>query len=368
MRSIGLAITLCCSIGVHAQTIHRWVDENGVTHYGNISPPGGTPASGGGSSVTPAPRTPARETGGSTLLDRLAQGDPDIDRALLHARPRTGRQLLELLNARYGTSVPIIDAPQGVGGLPNSNCYFSLPYQLGDMFRQAHELHRPSYWGTRFDRERARLRLNRVLDQIAKGSVVHGPCIDRAPVEQLLAELTASLQQGEQAQRAREAERQRRQAEAAARAEAERRAAEAAEQERQRQARRAMLERRRRLQAGEIEPKDWRDAQLKHDAEDGRLILFRPRVVPDRQVYLLRSVALIRREADGLLIVNGGTDREPHYGAIRITPDTRTLDRQRWAFNYPLTAVGRYIDNLDYRTVLGARRTLPVFEALWVQP
>lgn len=367
MRVIGLIIAFCCAAGLHAQPIHRWVDENGVTHYGNLPPSAGASASGDRSSAAPTPRTSAGVSGDS-MLDQLAKGDPDTDRSLLHDRPGTGRQLLELLNARYGTSVPIIDAPQGAGGLPNSICYYSLPYLLGELFKQAHALHRPGYWGTRFDPTRARTALNRQLDDIAKGSHIHGPCIDRAPVERLLTDLIASLQQGEQAQREREAERQRRQAEAAARTEAERRAAEAAEQERQRQAHQAMLERRRQLQAGEIEPRNWNDVRMKYDAGDGYPILLRPMVTPDRAVYLLRHVELVRREADNLLIVNGGTEHEPRYGAVLITPDSRTLDRERWAFNHPLTVIGRYIDNLEYRTLIGARRTMPVFEALWVQP
>lgn len=173
----------------------------------------------------------------------------------------------------------------------------------------------------------------------------------KAMVDRKKAVVTAKAKQAEREQQLVEA---RKSEKVQKDAEAEARAAEARRSEKE-----ANDRRRTSLLAGKEKPASFRDHMLMHDYAIGDQYIWSPLVKADNKVYLFGTGSLDRqdgqdlilRSANGYVMVKMGRST-PKYGELQVNRLTVVL--------------GRYIDNTQYTTVMGAIKTAPVIEAIAV--
>lgn len=150
-----------------------------------------------------------------------------------------------------------------------------------------------------------------------------------------------------------------------------REAAKIAEIERQRaaesEAARMAEERAEAVRAKRIAPATIEDLEALYDPDDGWDIAASPKVKPDRAQYVI-SGTVSRHVSDGILLcetVPGKDEFIGHYFTVRFSKKTKKardiLDRMR--IGGRLFVVGKYVANLNYQTVAGSWKVMPIFDA-----
>ncbi len=116
------------------------------------------------------------------------------------------------------------------------------------------------------------------------------------------------------------------------------------------------------IREGSAKPESFKEAAVALDAQHRPDLAMRPMVQPDGSAVIM-SGTLDRIEGE-LFICRMGND----YFAIRVDLDSG-IGRQAAALRYggPVNAVGRYIGNLTYTTVMGMERQMPVVQAFWIE-
>lgn len=116
-----------------------------------------------------------------------------------------------------------------------------------------------------------------------------------------------------------------------------------------------------------IQPATIEDLEVLYDPEDGWDISASPKIKPDRAQYII-SGTITRHVSDAVLLcetVHEDGEFLGHYFTVRFSKKTKKardiLDRMR--IGGPLFVVGKYIANLNYKTVAGAWKVMPIFEA-----
>lgn len=115
------------------------------------------------------------------------------------------------------------------------------------------------------------------------------------------------------------------------------------------------------IRAGRAEPESFKEAAAAFNPESGLNVVYSPLVTPDQRAVMIS--ASLESLKDGLLIAKAGNS----YFAVVIPPGSRAEIqagglRHRGAFHL----VGRYIDNMEYKTVIGQTMIMPVFSSVWL--
>jgi hypothetical protein len=121
------------------------------------------------------------------------------------------------------------------------------------------------------------------------------------------------------------------------------------------------------VRAKRIAPATIEDLEALYDPADGWDIAASPKVKPDRAQYVI-SGTISRNVSDGILLCETVPEKEEfigHYFTVRFSKKTKKsrdiLDRMR--IGGRLFVVGKYVGNLNYQTVAGAWKVMPIFDA-----
>lgn len=149
---------------------------------------------------------------------------------------------------------------------------------------------------------------------------------------------------------------------------ADQQASEKANKEREAQAREAEMRKQKKgadekrriaLRSSVEKPASFRDYMLMYDHGIGDQFYGSPLLKADNKVYLFGTGALDREEDGGLLVKSPGGGGYIH---VRTSRSTQIYGDLR--INMPIVVIGRYVENIQYTTVIGAVKTAPVIEAI----
>ena len=126
----------------------------------------------------------------------------------------------------------------------------------------------------------------------------------------------------------------------------------------------AIAERTEALRSGQAEIQNLSDAALFYNATTGLSLMMNPKAQPDEKYYVTQGLLeKIEDGGDTLLAKFGdGYARIVHVSASK--QHQGFLDNLRVGRNF--NVVGRYVGNAEYMTVMGASKTVPVFEAAYL--
>ena len=118
------------------------------------------------------------------------------------------------------------------------------------------------------------------------------------------------------------------------------------------------------LRSGRIEIQGISDAALFYRAANGLSVMGNPKVQADNKYYVIQGfLERIEDGGDALLAKFGDNyARIVHVSASK--QQVGLLDNLRAGRNFHV--VGRYVNNVEYTTVIGASRVVPVFEAAYI--
>ena len=116
------------------------------------------------------------------------------------------------------------------------------------------------------------------------------------------------------------------------------------------------------IREGSAKPESLREAAVALDAQHRPDLATRPMVRPDGSAVIMSGQ--LDRIEENLIICRIAND----YFAIRFELESE-IGRRAMTLRYggPVQAVGRYIGNQTYTTVMGAERQMPVVQAFWIE-
>jgi len=115
------------------------------------------------------------------------------------------------------------------------------------------------------------------------------------------------------------------------------------------------------------EIKNFNDALIFYDAQNGTSLAMHPRVQPDNKLYGISGVILERAEHDGdMLIIRLSYSRYYAFVTHALAIEHNHGDIKNLRIGMPLNIIGKYIGNEDYTTVGGETRTAVVFKAVYL--
>lgn len=145
------------------------------------------------------------------------------------------------------------------------------------------------------------------------------------------------------------------------------RAAQAEESERRRKIAVTQAEEHRQsIKSGRIPAETLKDLIILHDAKEGLNIVFYPPVQGDKSVYVI-SGKLVRRVGNRL-IFEVSSQQDIRYFAVDILGNALQESGFNLRFEYPTRIVGRFESTVDYPTITGSQRQMPVFRGLGIGP
>jgi len=132
----------------------------------------------------------------------------------------------------------------------------------------------------------------------------------------------------------------------------------------------ALEERKRKLKSGELKAANFSEAEIANSPVQGLIgIMASPLLVPDKGNYSGRAIV------DGLEranLIRGkmayGLVRSPElaYVFLRMSSKTVNYAPSKMRVGESVSVLGRYVDNVKYRTVSGDERTAPVIEVMYI--
>lgn len=131
---------------------------------------------------------------------------------------------------------------------------------------------------------------------------------------------------------------------------------------------RADAERQKALASGVAQVSSIRDAVLLHSpVKPLDRLMYAPLITADNAVYG-GMVVLEMEEKPGLLRVRWGTPdgQTPTYAFIQVSKQTKILSPEIMRGATHIGLVGRYVQNANYKTVVGVVKTAPVLEAMYI--
>lgn len=123
------------------------------------------------------------------------------------------------------------------------------------------------------------------------------------------------------------------------------------------------------LKAGKIKPETPDDLEDLYDALPGWDLAESPLLIPDKEIYVITGQ--IERPEAGVLVcrtVTGPGKYDGDYFAVNMTAKTKKPSdyKHRLRVNGRIFAVGRYNKNLEYITVAGQRKLMPIIDAVHI--
>lgn len=128
------------------------------------------------------------------------------------------------------------------------------------------------------------------------------------------------------------------------------------------------------LRSGKTEPTDIDQAKIAYDAGDGYAVAKAPKLRPDGQLYALNGLISVAEDGSTVFFgeVTNWSDslipiKELSYVGVRVPKELQDHYFGNARINGRFGLVGRYVDNSSYKTVLGEKRTIPVFDAVYLE-
>jgi hypothetical protein len=131
------------------------------------------------------------------------------------------------------------------------------------------------------------------------------------------------------------------------------------------------------LKSGVKKPENMNDFMLLYDAENGLSLAGNPKIKPDGKFYGVMGSISIANEDDSFIaesiedlarVLAYMPVGEKKYFKIIIPENLKENYNNTARVNGLFRAVGRYVDNETYTTVIGQQKSMPVFEAVyWMQ-
>lgn len=123
------------------------------------------------------------------------------------------------------------------------------------------------------------------------------------------------------------------------------------------------------LKAGKVKPETPDDLEDLYDALPGWDLAESPLLIPDKEIYVITGQ--IERPEAGVLVcrtVTGPGKYDGDYFAVNLTAKTKKPSDYKYKLrvNGRVFAVGRYNKNLDYITVAGQRKLMPIIDAVHI--
>jgi hypothetical protein len=113
------------------------------------------------------------------------------------------------------------------------------------------------------------------------------------------------------------------------------------------------------LRSGQAKVESYGDAQIFYRPEGGQLLVRNPKAQPDGKVYEVFG-NLDRVEGNTLIVKFADT----YYFFISVKEKQPRDFVGNLRIGWPLRVIGRYTNNRQYTTVIGATKTAPAFEAI----
>jgi len=98
------------------------------------------------------------------------------------------------------------------------------------------------------------------------------------------------------------------------------------------------------------------------DAAAGARLVSSPPLQADDQYYM--NIGELERKEGKYYIAKRAGSQPPHYFAFKLH---KKLSTPPFRINIPFFMVGRFVDIEDYRTVMGEKKIMPVFEAVCIR-
>lgn len=134
------------------------------------------------------------------------------------------------------------------------------------------------------------------------------------------------------------------------------------EKEQQEQQRKTIAARGAALRSGKILVENMGDASLLLNAATTAVPIFKPSLKPDNKIYAWGGS--LERLDGGLYIVKLG---ENYFGFKKKPTGTKTFNEAELRINGFVSVIGQYTDNVEYVTVIGDKRYMPVLKAEYIE-
>ncbi|OQK16669.1 hypothetical protein AU255_01820 [Methyloprofundus sedimenti] len=137
------------------------------------------------------------------------------------------------------------------------------------------------------------------------------------------------------------------------------------------------------LKSGKVAPKNWRQAIIAFSANDGAFLASAPKIRPDGKIYSTQGTIALGNKDDTFIAKWFPTDAqflvmrrlgarsrsnlEPRYYKVKVPKLLRKEYYEKAKLGGMFVFVGKYVSNEDYATTNGQNKSMPVFEATYLQ-
>lgn len=135
------------------------------------------------------------------------------------------------------------------------------------------------------------------------------------------------------------------------------------------------------IRAGKRASKTFEEAVAAYDAENGISLASAPKIRPDGKIYFLTGsidstdkkapsfTALANNGAasviQGLLMGSGAGESKYFYVRLQKSMEAKYYELAKIGIGFDF--VGKYAYNMDYKTILGQTKSMPVFDAIYFE-
>lgn len=135
------------------------------------------------------------------------------------------------------------------------------------------------------------------------------------------------------------------------------------------------------MRAGIKKVESFEDAITVYSAANGTTLASSPKIKPDGKLYSLSgnidqpdksTLAFIAKANNGFVDmfrkkISGISDGEPKYFYVRLS---KSMEKQYYdlaKIGIGFDMVGKYVDNKDYKTVVGENKYMPIFDVIYFE-